>query len=271
MKKKRMGLTMVSLLLLCVMTVSMTGCSGNVQAQDLMKGITSNEVKVPDDIISQNTNVTDFAVRLFQANEKSGENTLLSPLSVLCALAMTANGTREQTLNEMEKVLGMNAEDLNLYLYNYRNQLPRSESGRLSLANSIWFTEEERFTVNQDFLQINADYYSADIYRTPFNDQTCNDINNWVKENTDEMIPKILEQISPDAIMYLVNALAFEAEWAEIYEAHQVTDGKICLCCTASQRGGKCVGLHCLPEWEIPAYTADQSGIYDGLYRRPEI
>ena len=40
------------------------------------------------------------------------------------------------------------------------------------------------------------------------------------------MIPEILDQIPPEAVMYLVNALAFEAEWSDIYEKHQVRDGK---------------------------------------------
>ena len=157
---------------------------------------------------------------------QNGKNTLISPLSVLCALAMTANGAEEETLAQMEEVLGMTTDELNLYLYSYMKNLPQGDKYKLSLANSIWFTEDERFTVNQDFLQTNADYYGADIYKAPFDKQTLKDINNWVKQNTDGMIPEILDQIPPEAIMYLVNALAFEAEWSEIYEKHQVKDGE---------------------------------------------
>lgn len=226
MKKTRKGLMMVSLLLVLAMAVNMTGCSAEVQAKDLMAGITPQKVSTQDDPGSKNADVTDFAVRLFQASEKSGENTLVSPLSVLCALAMTANGTEGETLEQMEAVLGLTAEELNLYLYSYVENLPQGEKYKLSLANSLWFTEDKRFTVNQDFLQINADYYGADIYTAPFDDQTCKDINNWVKEKTDEMIPEIMDQIPPEAVMYLVNALAFEAEWSDIYEKHQVRDGK---------------------------------------------
>lgn len=227
MKKTRIGLVMISLLLVCAMAVNLTGCTTmEVQAKDLMEGITPNNVNALDDLSSQNADITDFAIRLFKASEESGKNTLISPLSVLCALAMTANGAEEETLAQMESVLGMTTEELNLYLYSYMKNLPQSEKYKLSLANSIWFTEDERFTVNQDFLQTNADYYGADIYKAPFNDQTCKDINNWVKQNTDEMIPEILDKIPDEAIMYLVNALAFEAEWMEIYEKQQVREGK---------------------------------------------
>ena len=202
--------------------------SMKVQAKDLMKGVRPNKVSAPDELGTHNADVTDFAVRLFKASEKSGENTLISPLSVLCALAMTANGAEEETLEQMEAVLGMTTEELNLYIYSYMKNLPQGEKYKLSLANSIWFTEDKRFTVNQDFLQANADYYGADIYQTPFNGQTCKDINNWVKQKTDKMIPKILDQVPPEdfTVMYLVNALAFEAEWSRIYKKNQVRDGK---------------------------------------------
>lgn len=226
MKKTRISLIIVSLFLVCAMVFNMTGCSMKIRAKDLMAGITPNEVSALSDLSPQNADVTDFAIRLFKASEKSGENTLISPLSVLCALAMTANGAKEETLEQMEAVLGMTTEELNLYLYSYIKNLPRGEKYKLSLANSIWFTEDEHFAVNQDFLQINADYYGADIYKTPFNNQTCKDINNWVKQKTDEMIPKILDQVPPEAVMYLVNALAFEAEWSHIYEKDKVKDGK---------------------------------------------
>ena len=223
---KRMCLTVISLLLICAIGINLTGCATKVQAKDLMEGITPNAVTPLNDLSPQNAAVPDVAIRLFQASEEIGENTLISPLSVLCALSMTANGAENETLQQMETVLGMTTQELNLYLYSYKQSLPQGEKYKLSLANSIWFTEDERFTVNHDFLQANADYYGASIYKTPFNDQTCKDINNWVKQNTDEMIPKILDRVSEDAVMYLVNALAFEAEWMEVYEKNQVKDGE---------------------------------------------
>ena len=226
MKKKRIGLGLVSLFLVCAMAVNLTGCFAEVRARNLMEGVTPKKVSIQGDPGSRNADVTDFAVRLFRASEKRGENTLISPLSVLCALAMTANGAEGETLEQMEAVLGMTAEDLNQYLYSYMKNLPQGGKDKLNLANSIWFTEDERFAVNQDFLQVNADYYGADIYQVPFDGQTCKDINNWVKQKTDGMIPEILDQIPPEAVMYLVNALAFEAEWAEVYKEHQVREGK---------------------------------------------
>lgn len=225
MKRNKKFFALVSLLIICVISANIYGCT-SVQAADLMEGITPNEITATGDISQGNAAVADFAVRLLRASNKTGENTLISPLSVLCALAMTANGAKGETLEQMEKVLGMTTEELNLYLYSYMNSLTQGEKYKLSLANSIWFTDNERFEVNQDFLQTNADYYGADIYKAPFNNSTLKDINDWVKERTDDMIPNILDEIPDEAVMYLVNALAFEAEWSEIYYKNQVRDGQ---------------------------------------------
>ncbi len=220
MKKRRIK-ALLSLFLAAVMIV-LSGCGG---AEEITKDLTPNEVNVTPDPDAGNAAAAEFALRLFRASAREGENTLLSPLSVLSALAMTANGAAEETLRQMESVLGMTVEELNGWLHAYMKNLPQGEGYRLHLANSLWFTDEESFAVKKDFLQTNVDYYGADIYRAPFDEKTCREINAWVKKNTDGMIPEILDRIPPDAVMYLINALAFEAEWAQVYEEEQVSDG----------------------------------------------
>ena len=220
----------LSLLLLCAMPLGLVGCGAQPQpaaqnTHDLMADVTARTPAGVSDLAMDSAKLTDFAVRLFQAAKKDGENSLISPLSVLCALAMTANGAQGETRAQMEAVLGMKAEDLNEYLYTYMKDLPRGDGYQLDLANSIWFTDDDSFTVDRDFLQINADHYGADLYQAPFTQDTCDAINSWVKEKTDGMIPRILDRIPPDAVMYLVNALAFDAEWASPYDEHQVREG----------------------------------------------
>ena len=205
------------LTLMVVMILLITGCSSRIQGEDLMKDVKQEDKPIVKMSEVNNVALTDFAVRLFQASAEDDKNTLISPLSVLSALAMTANGAKESTLSQMEAVFGMSTNELNEYLHSYITALPQGEKYKLNLANSIWFTDDERFTVKEGFLQTNADYYGANIYKAPFNDTTLKDINQWVKEKTDGMIPEILDKIAEDEIMYLINALAFEAEWDNIY------------------------------------------------------
>ncbi len=211
-------------LILCLCSIlPLSGCAKTVMAADLMDGITANEVKSDVDI-KDNARAVDFAVRLFQESEESGKNTLVSPFSVLCALSMTANGADGETLSQMEQTLGMPVSELNEYIHAYTKSLAQGEKRKLSAANSIWFKDDPSFTPNRDFLQTNADYYGADIYKRNFDDSTCDEINGWVKDKTDGMIEKIINEIPDASIMYLINAIAFDAEWQEIYEEDQVRD-----------------------------------------------
>ena len=222
---KRMSFTLISLLLLCSILLNTAGCAMKVRATDLMDGVTPRKMNESVDLLGKNTDVTDFAIRLFKSTSEGEKNTLISPLSVLCALAMTANGAKGETREQMESVLGMSAEELNVYLYAYMSALSQDKKYQLHIANSVWFAENRNFSVNQQFLQMNADYHGADIYETPFDKRTLKDINRWVKNETDGMIPEILDRISDNAVMYLINALAFEAEWDTVYEKNQVRDG----------------------------------------------
>ena len=216
---------LIAILLVCAMALGLTACS-QVSANDLMKDVPAKAVDVLPDMDAGSAAAADFGVRLFQMSMEEGKNTLISPLSVLYALAMTTNGADGETLDQMEQVLGMDCENLNSYMLVYLDLLPEAKEYKMSLANSIWFKDDPNFAVEQSFLQTNADYYGAGAYKAAFDEGTRNDINNWVKERTDGMIPEIIDEIPDEAIMYLVNALAFDAKWAEEYEEHQIREGR---------------------------------------------
>ncbi len=214
--------------LLFVMAVRMTGCVSplTVDAADLMEGILpSADIETVPVTEEAAVKAADFGARLLKTANKEGKNILLSPLSVLAALSMTANGAKGDTLAGMEQALGMSIADLNGFFRSYVASLAQDDKNKLSIADSIWFSDDERLKVNREFLQTNADYYGADAYKVPFNDETLKAINDWVSKNTDGMIPQILDDIPKDAIMYLINALAFEAEWQNVYTEDKVNDG----------------------------------------------
>lgn len=222
----------LAVILFLVMLLSAVGCGGVPEKGqqigmivDLMENVHASDAVPHPDADAGTAAATEFGIRLVKSSIKDGENILISPLSVLCALAMTANGAGGDTLAQMETVLGSNIEQLNEYLCWYMGALPQGERYSLRLANSIWINTAGGFTPAQDFLQVNADYYSADLYSAPFDDATLDALNGWVGEKTNGMIPQVLDKISPDALMYLVNALAFEARWQTPYEEYQVREG----------------------------------------------
>ena len=166
------------------------------------------------------------------AQEKHGENLLISPLSIQLALAMTANGADGQTLQEMESVLGRGIplEELNHYLYGYlydhKNGLAHNEYSKLMIANSVWFRDnKESLHVEENFLQSVSNYYDAEVYKRAFDSTTVKEINAWVDQKTDGMIPSVLDKIDKSSMMYLVNAICFDAQWSEPYDEFAIRDG----------------------------------------------
>ncbi len=215
----------IAFLLALLIAASAAGCAVPIEANDTPEPVAPAPIPAAADLTPGTEAAAGFGLRLLQSGWDGRGNALISPLSVLCALSMTANGACEETLTQMEQVLGMPVQELNEYLRGFTQTLAAGEDSQLRLANSIWFTQDPRFHVKEEFLQQAANYYAAHIYRAAFDDSTLADINGWVKENTDGMIPEILDTIPEEAVMYLINALAFDAKWAVQYEEDQLREG----------------------------------------------
>lgn len=215
----------------------LAGCTAeepvaNVELIDLTGEITKSdlapiEIGTPD-YTAQNPKIglTQFALQLCQEEFKEG-NLLISPFSILSALGMTANGAAGDTLAQIEALFQTDTTSLNDYLMAYRQFLPQGDKYQINIANSIWFKDKESLTVQPSFLQRVKDYYGANVYKAPFDESTKNSINAWVKKETDGMIEQLLEEAPPaDAVVYLINALSFDAEWEKIYEETQIRAGE---------------------------------------------
>lgn len=91
--------------LLCItlILVSFSACGENptpskMISKNLMNDISPKTVEKSNDLTDGNKAFYDFTISLFKENQVNGDNVLISPLSVLCALSMTANGAENDTL-----------------------------------------------------------------------------------------------------------------------------------------------------------------------------
>lgn len=164
---------------------------------------------------------SDFSVRLLQNAYHGGENCILSPYSVLTAMAMVANGADGETLSQLEAAFGLSVGELNAFLY----ACGKNAGDELVSANSIWMRDVEQFAVREEFLQTNTDYFGAEIYKAAFDAQTVADINGWVSDHTAGRIKQIIDRLGGDSSMVLLNALTFDAKWAAPYKTTDVREG----------------------------------------------
>lgn len=205
-----------------------TGCFGfnekKVSAEELSKAYTRTATEKTDVTDEFKTSFTDFSLTLFQqALTRNNQNNLLSPLSAALCLALVNNGAGGNTRTQLEGLFGMDTDTLNRSLYAYTSSLYSADDCRLSLANSLWI--KEGLEVKPDFLQTNADWYGAQAYAAPFNQTTLTDINHWAYNKTMGKIDKILDTIPVDAMMYLINAVDFDAKWLSPYEREDIEEG----------------------------------------------
>lgn len=215
----------IAALLLTLLTVlPLLGCG--IRAQELTRDIQPQGLDTSTDLSAGGTAVTSFALSLLQNTDAGRTARLLSPLSVLYALGMTANGASGETLKQIENAAGMSLTELNDYLYTFRMSLPaNSKSARLSLADSLWLRDV--FRAEDDFLRACVNYYGAEVYRSAFDATLPADVNAWVEKHTDGMIDAILPEDAPSEVtmLYLINAAAFDAKWETSYEKGSVRSG----------------------------------------------
>lgn len=164
-----------------------------------------------------------FAFNLLKTTvEKSDkQNVFISPLSMSIALGMAWNGANNETKTEMEKVLnmsGMTVEEINEYYQIMQSTLPKVDNKtKLNIANSIWY--RTGFPVKAEYLDVNKEYFNAEVKELDFAKAWALDtINNWCARKTNNLIKKPLDQISPDAMMYLINAIYYKGIWANKFD-----------------------------------------------------
>lgn len=210
-------ITVIILILSLTLSFVLSGCTDDVK--NLSDKVEPDTYVLYDDIFMAD-DYADFAVKLFDECFKGEENTLVSPLSIALALAMVAEGANNETLEEIKSTLGMDVEDLRKLALSYLNS-----DEQLSMANSLWINNIDSFEVDKSFLQENSAYHNADVFEMPFSTKAVKEINSWVSDKTEGMIDSIINELEPEAVMCLVNALLFDSKWEEVYDEHQMDDG----------------------------------------------
>ena len=139
---------------------------------------------------------------------KKGQNLIISPLSIYQVLSLLANGANGETQSEMLKTLGSNNID-ELNEINYKILKKAEGFSTIDIANAVM----TKFRPMEDFCSI-ADKYLAPIQPLVSVDQ----VNNWCSEKTHGKINKIIEELNPETVMLLLNAVYFKGKWIKYFE-----------------------------------------------------
>ncbi|QOV24768.1 serpin family protein [Anabaenopsis elenkinii] len=161
--------------------------------------------------------------QLWQKNS-SQENIFLSPSSVAIALSMAYNGARGSTQEAMAKTLelqGISLPEINSAYATFKELLENPDPQvQLTIANSLWANQQA--TLQPNFIQSIQDLYKAQVIKLDFQDTaSVNTINKWVEDSTQGKITKIVEQIPPEQVLFLINAIYFKGQWSSKFDKSQ--------------------------------------------------
>jgi len=136
-------------------------------------------------------------------NDFLEKNVCVSPLSMFQVLGLTTNGAKGVTQDEMVSALeATSLKNLNTINLNILQVIKQFET--VELANGVMTT----FDPTKMFLKI-CIKYEAPI--EPLN--SVNQVNEWCAEKTHGKITEILDELNPNTLMLLLNAVYFKADW----------------------------------------------------------
>ena len=156
-------------------------------------------------------------IRSVVAVEDKDANLAVSPYSAGVALSMLAEGAEGQTRAEFNKALNdclFKSEDLG-----------GNDKITVNSVNSLWV--DDNFSVRNRYVSLMQKDFDALVTTLSFSDPaTVKAINNWCSEHTNGKITEIIDELSPNDVMVLVNALYFKAPWLNSFDEHMTSSAK---------------------------------------------
>ena len=160
------------------------------------------------------------------ANVNKNCNVMVSPASIMMALDMVAAGAKGETLKQLNELFSSDTDPLEQQAFasEMMKRINAAKKLKFVCANAIW-SDSARLSgkINSEYTQYIKKTFEAEFSSVPFNAETHKTVNKWVDEKTNHMIPELFEQpFGPNTVMVLVNAIRFEAQWANGYKEDQI-------------------------------------------------
>lgn len=151
--------------------------------------------------------------------KNAGKNVIISPMSIIMLLGILAESVAGETRDEVIKVLGekLSYEDVRDILSKIQEDSMKTES--LMSSNAVCVKEEIKDSIVPDYIERLADVYDGKLFASS---NLASDVNAWVEEKTRGMIRNAAGDSLDNIVACLMNAIAFEAEWEDLYEEKDI-------------------------------------------------
>ena len=218
----------------------LTGCGGTKKGTDsaavstedtsvfkadvvnLSEGVTVKQLSNVPMTDTHSRSLSKGAVKLLLTTMEQGEkgaNTLISPVSLEMAFGMLTTGAEEgsETEKELMELLmpgeNVSSDTLNGEMATLSGRLKKTDGTDWNVVNSVWLKNDGKVKLKDSYISDTVNYYQAELFSAPFDQSTVDDINAWVKKNTKERIPGIIDSLNSTDSLVLLNAITFDGTW----------------------------------------------------------
>jgi serpin B len=228
---------LLSTCIIVMIVVLLPGCLGsNPETKVISPNQTSGELgqntSAERSVVSANNRFAlSFYSNLRKDNKYANKTLFFSPFSISSALAVTYEGARGNTANEIQSVFFFPI-DSNQRRSGFNKLYLDINQGNsqyiLKMANALW--AEKTYPFLPDFINTARVYYQANATNLDFINQSDNSriiINTWVEDQTSNKIKDMFPKgaINPLTRLVITNAVYFKGKWAKPFNSNETRDG----------------------------------------------
>lgn len=158
----------------------------------------------------------DLLAGLIDDSQCRNEDFMISPLSVGFILSALNNGAQGQTSEQILAALGY--QDYTSAQVNEYCKLLLEGYGavdrkvNVGIHNALIINED--YSLKPAFVQSLTSFYDAYVATADFSKSTTlNLINDWCNKKSNGLIPSVVKELNPSAVMYALNCTYFKAGW----------------------------------------------------------
>ncbi len=224
MKKISIAIGITALLVLVVSVIILI----NINSPAPAPTISVNSTDIEKIVYANNQ----FALEMYSGYKFGKDNVFYSPYSISSALAMTYEGARGSTAEEMQKVFHF-PENLKEPFYAVYSELnAKDKPYMLRTANALWAQKDYKFL--PEYFQLIESYYGGKVTNLDFKTETEKSretINDWIEAQTNDKIKDIIApgDISPLTRLVLTNAIYFKGKWESQFKKENTFDNDFTL------------------------------------------
>jgi serpin B len=231
----------VSISILCMIVVGLSGCLGpnqekpaaptQIASQTPTPGETGQHTGAEKSVVEANNKFAFASYSELRKDAFNNNKTLFySPFSISSALAITYEGARGTTADEIRSVFFFPSDDNQRRMgYEQLNKGINQENSRYTLktANALWAEKTYRFL--PEYMNTARMYYRANATNLDFINQPENSrltINTWIEDQTNNKIRDLIPggAINPLTRLVITNAVYFKGLWAQPFDKNETRD-----------------------------------------------